>query len=202
MNTARPLLFALLVTLITVPGCIFGPGGADPCEDDKFQCEEDVSAFKLDPSCTIEGTLEVQLGHGETGFQTLEKGALPIVHHGMQGGMHTFLALRVKNADLDRYDKLRVDLGLHAVKEHCGVDDRAIGVEPADTCVFDHGSRSLVLGHSGPMLTLPDGSVEEYGILMFVDSDEYSANPRYLSLDVQDPCGRKGSAIHDVAPAI
>src|SRR5262245_4279217 len=102
-----PILRAgsLVAVLSQVSACFLfgnGGGGAGPSG------VEMGGEFELDPSCMLDGTLEVELGDGSNGFTPLADGESPVTHHGPQGGTHMWIGVRIGNLALDRYDVVRV----------------------------------------------------------------------------------------------
>ena len=170
-----------LCLIFLLAGCP-GPSFTDPCASDQFACDQSTDAFQLDPSCKLTGTLSVEAGQGETAYAPLAAGESIVIHHGSQGGIHTVLALRVTNAALDVYDKLKVRL--------------ALTIDDGKTII---GDRTLVLGAKKAVRVAVDGAVEEFGIVTFLDWWP-TDRTRTLTVTVTDPCGRVGTAEH-VIPA-
>ena len=160
-----------------------GPDFADPCDSDPFACDQSTDSFTLLEGCTLTGALDVQAGQGESAFAPFTSGESVVIHHGSQGGIHTVLAVRVTNAALDTYDKLKVRF--------------AVTTDQGDTTL---GDRTLVLGAKRKIRTGADGAVEEFGIVTFLDWWP-TDRTRTLTVDVTDPCGRTGKAEHVVPPA-
>lgn len=184
----------LLVVALPTPGC-GGADAADPCAADKHECTSGSAEFVREPRCKLNEPLMVELGQGPETFEPIPADSLPAIHHGSQGGMHTFLAVRVLNPALDKYDTLlaRFELVYHLQSGSCAGGVRGTG--GADECQLVLGSRELVLGVKHPLQVVEGGVVEEQGILVLVDS-----NPSGLwrvSVAVEDPCGRVGLADHD-----
>lgn len=175
-------------------GCfLFGRGpDGDPCDDDRFGCEGDGSGFEIDPTCELEGELMVMVGAGEDGFEPLSEGESPPVIWGSQGGQHTVLGVRVENPALDRYDRLRVELGLFNASQCPAPEDDAL-IEP---CAGDPpgGARVLVLGRDMPLQETEEGWVEEHGMVMFFDA--VGEADVVIQAIADDPCGRQGVARH------
>lgn len=191
-HTLIPLAIALLAA-----GC---PTVDNPCDSDRFGCENSTEGFAVDPACTLTGELQVELGQGETAYEALPAGQMPRLYHGTQGGVHVFMGLRVLNAALDHYDKLKTRFAFYLVKP-CGIHDGGVPLDPEktaddDSCRFLQRSRNLILGTQQPIRTTGDGTVEEFGILIRTSED--ASYPRQLELQVDDPCGRRGFDIHDV----
>lgn len=192
----RSLVLALLALAPAHLAGFCGPTSPDPCDGDRFGCSDDTSAFQLDPTCTLTGELAVELGEGEASYQALPQGAPPTIHFGGQGGQHVYLAVRVANAALDRYDKLKVTATAVTLQACPGSD----GGGPAATCPQPNGRRDLVLGAAHP-LRVVDGLVEEVGILLVLDWWP-SDRDRRFEVRVQDPCGREGTAAHTTPAGI
>lgn len=191
MHRARVVVIALCLAVGPV-GCHDCDGGSDPCELDLLGCEDDLDVFAIDPSCGLEGDLEVVLGDGDGAFMALGDGESPEVHWGMQGGQHIFGAVRVLNPDLERYDMLRVTFGVSWGSLDAGSRTHELQWESL-------GSRTVVLGAKQPLVAGPDGAVEETGILVVLDWWP-EGEVRAIDLLVEDPCGRTGTA-HHVVPA-
>lgn len=186
---------AACLVLALGSGCLLANCGGtqDPCADDRFNCEDDDSGFQLDPSCQLDGDLVVRVGSGEEGFEPLERGQHPPIISGSQGGQHTILGVRVENPALDRYDLLRVELGMFPASQ-CPTG--AAG-EPLE-CEGDPpgGSRSIVLGEMTELEPTPEGWVEEHGMVLFLD---LSTSELVIQAIVEDPCGRRGIAQHPIS---
>lgn len=183
MNRAIPSLVALLVGL---PGCFpFGPTGPDPCASDRFRCEEGV--FQENATCDDDDDLIVHVGAGERSYEPLEEGEQPPIVHGVQGGQHTMLGVVVDNAELDRYDRLQVEIGIYPASM-CAEIGRPCAGEPT------LGHRVVVLGDFEPLRVTEDGLVQEYGILVFLGFTGESE--AVIQLEVRDPCGRTGLDHH------
>ncbi len=166
-------------------GCVF-PDAPDPCELDRTGCRSG-GGFALDPECMLDGELEVVLGEGYDGFESVG-GALDL-QNGVQGGQHIFVAVRVKNPALDRYDLLEARFTLTQRFEDAD-ECHEQGLEPE--CEWVLAERTLVLGDVEPLQVTGEGAVEAYGFLMVLDrrpsrGDEYAVT-------VRDPCGRTGRA--------
>jgi len=170
-----------LVLLLSSVGC---PWGTDPDEDVEGDCQSCGSdaVFMLDPSCTLDGTLTVEIGQGPDSFTALADGEMPTVYQGFQGGEHMFFAVRIGNVSLERYDALQVHLAL--------LDEATCpeGTSPCEVPMFT--DRTLVLGGTMP-LRVVDGAVEEYGIRTILEGAA-----SVMQVDVLDPCGQVGVAQH------
>lgn len=185
----RHRFFALCACLLALPfiwgGFCFPDPDPDPCELDPFRCQ-DPGVFEYDDSCELTGELQVEVGHGETRFETFD--TVPEQHFGGQGGSHIFVAVRVLNAALDRYDKLLVKLDLTTPITGCESDGGDVG---SNTCTYLRATRTVTLGQNGAIRTNSTGAVEEVGIILF-DAGSYD-EPNTLTATVEDPCRRAGT---------
>jgi hypothetical protein len=174
-----PILLALLPQLV---GCgLFGSeGGGGPSGVDMG------GDFELDPSCMLDGTLEVELGDGTDGFMSLADGESPVLHHGPQGGTHMWLGVRVGNLALDRYDIARVTTGMF---------DPAQCESPGEPCEEPAAwhTGQWVLGDVEPLNAIDEHTIEQDQLtaLLEIDSEELVLQAR-----VEDPCGQVGLAQH------
>ena len=56
-----------LTLALSLGGCVLGDvSGGPPCDDDIVNCSDDTSGFMEDPTCTLQGEFELELGQGET----------------------------------------------------------------------------------------------------------------------------------------
>jgi hypothetical protein len=188
MNRAIPSVVALMVGL---PGCfLFGPTGPDPCASDRFRCEE--GSFQENATCDDDDDLIVHVGAGERQYEPLEEDEQPPIVYGVQGGQHTMLGVLVENAELDRYDRLQVEIGIYPASR-CPEMGRPCEGEPT------LGHRSVVLGDFEPLRVTEDDLVQEYGILVFLSSS--AEDEAVIQLEVRDPCGRTGIDHHRMPTA-
>jgi hypothetical protein len=196
-------VFSVAVVFLTAGLCA-GPV-SDPCELDALGCNDNAFDFSFDDSCELTGSLEVAVGQGEHGFVSFEPDESPERHHGMQGGEHIFLSLRVFNAAPDAYDKLRVSLGIFdlcAVGEVCdsvhglegGRCDEADVSAKSGLCEAVAVERVLVIGSATPMQVNSDGAVEESGLIMVTNGRAYDRG--MIRVFVEDPCRREGWGEH------
>jgi len=189
-----------LSTIVGVFATGCEPTFEDPCEEDRFACDEGTAEFKIDETCELTGDLDVEVGHGAAAFTALGAEQWPEVISGSQGGQHAFIGLRVKNAALDRYSMLKVNVRMHSKRtlEHdtCDQIGREQIADDSRVCWHLDGQRDVVLGRKIPIQTNSAGEVEEYGILVFLDKTD--AERKRIGLEVTDPCNRKGQAVHEV----
>ena len=206
--------FLLLLSLVLLAGAC----GTSVCEDDRFECQSG-DLFALDPGCSLTGTLEVEVGGGESNWQSLGD-AMPKTTEGGQGGTHAFAGVRVANAALDRYDKLRVSLAYWGetqapcssfksrdwTSERGSVADVELkackATEPCmpaegEICVGRFAQRTVVMGGNKP-LNVVDGAVEEVGMLVF--NVPALDEPLLTTWVVEDPCGQIGEDNRVAAP--
>jgi hypothetical protein len=180
----RPRSLALLLTLLPLGGCwllVPSDDGDDgpPCEDDISGCSDNTSNFMEDPACSLTGELEIELGQGELEFSPLAPGELPEIHYGLQGGQHVWMAVRVKNPDLERKQlKIRIKA------DYCNS-----GCDEPGNWVTDN-LRELVADETTLQVTSQNW-FEQTRMLVtifgWVDASE-----RRIEMLVTDPCGRQG----------
>lgn len=159
---------------------LIGPRGDDLPDEDCASCYSDAE-FELDPSCELPGELTIELGDGADDFLPLADGEAPEIYSGPQGGHHHYVAVRVGEVALDRYDRLELEIDAYLPGE-CPDDG-----EPCDDGPWH---QTLVLG-GDPQWRVVEGNVEEYGIPVLMDGDDVVVQVR-----VMDPCGREGWAQH------
>lgn len=97
----RSLLLAALIAL-AIPACSDDdddPSGGAPCDDDPLACGVG-SSIEPDPACTATGVLAVNLGNTSESGAFTNLSAPPRIIHGLQGGQHTFLSVRIDNPAL------------------------------------------------------------------------------------------------------
>lgn len=182
--------------------CACGPSTPSPCAAERFKCSESTEGFQILPGCTLADPLQVEIGYGQGSFTPLQpNGALP-VYLGIQGGQHTYLAVRIANPALDRYDKLEVHFLVTSVEPiPCdawnarAAADAASGDAGGDitgsegTCVRRYGERTVLLGKGAKLKVDAKGAVVETGLVVFLDSWPNN-EPLRIDLTVRDPCGR------------
>ncbi|MFO7567599.1 MAG: hypothetical protein R6X02_33455 [Enhygromyxa sp.] len=181
----RPRSIALLLALLPLGGCwlLFnnddGGDGGPPCEDDISGCSDDPSDFTEDPSCTLDGELELELGEGELEFSPLGPQELPEIHYGLQGGQHVWMAVRVKNPDLER-KQLKIRIKADYCNSSC---------EDAGNWVTDN-LRELVADETTLQVT-SENWFEQTRMLVTIYG-WVGATERRIEMLVTDPCGRQG----------
>ncbi len=199
---------AALLFLVFLSAC--PPVQPSPCAAERFKCSESTDGFHLIPGCTLADPLAIEIGYGQGTFTPLPpNGSLP-VYLGVQGGQHTFLAVRIANPALDRYDKLEVQFLLTSVDPvDCGdwnarpapdasSADAGGDVEGVDgSCVRKFGARTVLLGQGAPLKKDAQGAVFETGLVVFLDSWP-GGSPLNVDMTVRDPCGRVATS-HVVA---
>lgn len=138
--------------------------------------------FHLDPSCTLTGTLAVEIGEGTGGFAPLAQDAAPQIHYGQQGGQHMLVGVRVEGLALDRYDTLRTEIAWFEA-EQCP----NLGAP----CSGEARSRNeWVLGDVTPLEIVGDDAVEQGDLAVVLEP----VGNIVLQVEVEDPCGRLGLA--------
>jgi len=191
----RFLCVLFLAVSLFGQGCLYGAD--DPCADERFACTQDTSGFQLGATCEQSAALDVSIGQGQSEYEMMADGSPPTLYSAEGSSPYVYMALQVRNPELDRYDRLRVRFGLfHVIDGVCRYESG----QPRDgKCVYEVGHREVVLGENDPLETLQDGSVQEHGIVMFVGTAQTETFERYLTVDVTDPCGRSGAAEHLVS---
>ncbi|HLT35457.1 MAG TPA: hypothetical protein VK034_04205 [Enhygromyxa sp.] len=174
-----------LVLALPLGGCAWlfpndeGGDGGPPCEDDINGCDDNTSNFMEDPSCPLQGELELELGEGELEFSALAPGELPEIHSGLQGGQHVWMAVRVKNPDPDRKQlKIRIKA------DYCDANCEVVGNWTTDNL------RELVADETTLRIT-PEGWFEQTRMLVTV-FDWVGTTEQRIEMLVTDPCGRQG----------
>ena len=198
-------LIALCVSAVFVFGGICGGGQPDPCEFDVLACQANLYDFALDPNCDLSGELEIEVGQGEVVYAPFAEDQVPDVHFGTQGGQHLFVALRVLNAEIERYDKLLVRFGAYrecAIGESCwspvdGVFECTEAEADPDSgkCEDTLGERTAVLGSAKP-LRLDGDVIEEHGLLLILEQWPVWGGTGVIRVVILDPCEQQGIAEH------
>lgn len=178
-----------LATLAALTGCPFpwfsnddGPGGP-PCEDDVLGCESNSDKFEIDPTCTLDGELELVLGQGETEFEPLGPGMVPTINYGVQGGQHIWTALQVHNPALD-YPLLKIDITVSTCyASNCS--------SPSSWTVDN--TRELVTDQT-TMTVTDEGWFEQLRMLVLVSTYGSGTTGR-VELLVTDACARQGYVV-------
>ncbi|HET6582046.1 MAG TPA: hypothetical protein VFG69_01340 [Nannocystaceae bacterium] len=169
----RATLVAALSQLAACPGWFGGgddgPGGVEMGGD-----------FEVDPSCMLDDALVVELGDGTDGFAMLADGDGPTLHFGPQGGTHMWLGVRVGNLALDRYDVVRLTVGIFDPSQceseaPCDGPPRLMG--------------EWVLGEVEPLDPVDEHTIEQDQLTFIVDIEGEDV---VLQARVEDPCGQTG----------
>jgi len=204
------LISLLLLATLVLGGCPLST--SDPCELDRYQCDDQEDTWPAEPICDLSGTLELEMGEGHRAFAYLKADLLPALTDGAQGGSHMFLGIRVLNPALDLYEKLLVEFNVFQLEAadsaDCDSDYYCEDCEyaPETTvggsakCRLSIGWRKLALGGALPLRSLEDGTVEEFGFMVFMPPASYVSELDMveLRLKVVDPCGREGVVNHIV----
>jgi hypothetical protein len=141
-------------------------------------------AFQHDPSCTLDDALTITLGDGTDGFAELSPGLGPVMHHGPQGGTHSFIGVRIGGLALDRYDVVLLELAVFASGQ-CG----APGVPCRDFPMYGKGT--WVLGDETPLDPVDEHTIEQDQLVMSPGDGAV-----VLQAQAEDPCGQVGLAQH------
>lgn len=178
---SRAFLLAALSQLAACPFFGIGQGGGGGPSGVEMGGD-----FELDPSCMLDGELEVELGDGSEGFVALAEGESPTTHHGPQGGTHMWLGVRIGNLALDRYEGVRVTTGMFdpAQCEPLG--------EPCEAPAMWFTGQ-WVLGDDEHLDVVDDTTIEQDELTAVFD---IQGQELVLQAWVEDPCGRVGLAQH------
>lgn len=194
------LVASLIVCLWAGAATSACSAGDDPldalCAAEKFHCENQEDGFVRPDRCKVDGELVLEVGQGEASFQAVPTGDLPQVHHGTQGGIHVFMAVRIGNADIEQSPTIRVrfEFVYHLLDGACAGGVRGTG--DARECELVMGSRDLVLGSKQPIRILQDGTIEEFGILVFLDSAPDGVWS--VRVEAEDGCLRETDSLWDI----
>jgi hypothetical protein len=140
---------------------------------------EETSGFMEDPTCMLQGDLELELGQGEKEFSALAPGELPELFWGLQGGQHMWMAIRVKNPDLED-QQLAITIDVEYCNSNCE--------DESNWTVDNH--RELLADETTLAIT-PEGWFEQCRMLVTVFGYVDAAYQR-VEMTVTDPCGRQG----------
>ncbi len=166
---------------LIVPCAVVLMGGSfcgsvdNPCDLDRYACDSGTQGFATDKTCQTTDELTLTIGTGEDAYEAID--GWPAVHSGSQGGHHIFAGLRVEGVESTAYDRIKMNVEVF-------VDD------------MGRGSRSMILRLSEATNLTSPTTVEDFGLLVFVQSVE----PGTIKMSVTDPCGRSAHAEH-VAPS-
>lgn len=180
-----PLVPLLVLCLPSYGGCnpfgLLGGGddGPDPCAMDPAGCGEGEE-FQLDPSCTLDGELVVEVGEGTDGFDPLGPGQLPAVHYGTQGGTHMWVGVRVANHARD-YPQLEITVQSLWANGACDPE-----------CDWSVNNERVLVVDEPELEYTADGGAQVGGITLF-GSESTGA----IRATVRDPCGRQGTVLQE-----
>ncbi|MFT6397955.1 MAG: hypothetical protein ACJAYU_002710 [Bradymonadia bacterium] len=143
----------------------------------------------MDLTCELIGELEVEIGWGDDSYHSFAEEAE--IWQGFQGGAHTFLGVRIKNAALEQYEKVEVTFEHVTLDESC-VDDWS-SVELSADLIDQCGNanplrRRVIFGEPDPIRTAADGAMQEYGLFLEIPY----GSPTAVVARALDPCGRTG----------
>lgn len=150
-----------------------------PCETDVLACEEGED-FEVDAKCKADAPLSIELIEMQT-LEPVKPGQWPIVHHGVQGGIHFDLGVRVRGLEPDH---VAVKLDFDAAecrdaecREVVGVARRTLN---ADATVLEPDAEGFLL---------PD-------VVLLLEREP--ARGGELVLQVLDACGRELEVVHAI----
>lgn len=184
----------LATGLLLLTGCPFFPfndddeGDGGPCSSDVLGCENNLDQFELDPSCTLEGELELVLGQGQTQFEPLGPDEVPNINYGFQGGQHIWAALQVHNPALD-YPVLKIEMTVST----CSASD----CTNPNSWTID-ATREMAVDLTTMVITSEDW-FEQVQLLVIVENYGSGSRGR-VEMRVTDPCDRNGYAVAEGVP--
>ena len=153
-----------------------------PCDSDVLQCEEG-EAIAVDRTCEATEPLSIELIETDT-LQAVDADAWPTVHHGIQGGIHFALGVRVRGLDPDH---ARVQVTLDAAE--CADAD----------CVEMAVIAERTLNAEDDLLDPEEGDgawlLQDVVVLL----EREPSGPGEIELTVLDGCGRERLLVHPVA---
>jgi len=152
-----------------------------PCERDVLACE-DGDAFVIDRSCEVDDELVLALGDGEGRFTALEDAAWPVLHHGVQGGIHFTVGLRLEHVDPD-HGEFEIEVEARDCDARCP----SMEVLATRTFVIDEGH----FEHTDAALELAD-------VVLLLDRQPRAAGE--IAVTVTDSCGRVAASLHAAGP--
>ena len=167
-----PILAVLLGCAVLPPGCF-----TYPCDRDVLACE-DGEPLAIDRSCQADGELVLELGEGDGTFAPLADETWPQVHHGVQGGIHFMLGLRLEGVDTE-HGEFEVELEAR----DCGGGCSEMQMLSARTFVID----DTHFEPDGDALVLAD-------VVLLLDREP--AERGEIVVRVTDSCGRTAETIH------
>lgn len=155
-----------------------GGGGGDPCRDDANGCGNG-GALEIDPDCTLDDVLQLELGGGDGLFRALAPGAEPELVSGLQGGLHMVLGVGVDNPSPEHLAfEVQVSLAAEDGDETRPLGERVV-LYDGDVVSFEAGRAELL-----DLVVIPDEWPEE--------------GRRWISVSVVDACGRAGQLDHAI----
>lgn len=170
----RLLLLALggLVSSAVLPACF-----TYPCDRDVLACEEG-DAFAIDRSCKVEDELGLVLGEGNGMFASLPDAAWPEVHHGVQGGIHFMLGVRLAGVDPE-HGEFEIEVDARDCDDACSeMDTLATRTFTIDESYFERDGDELVLAD----------------VVLLLDREPRAKGE--LTVRVTDSCGRTAESVH------
>jgi hypothetical protein len=169
----RSPILVLLGCAVLPPGCF-----TYPCDRDVLACEEGEPLAKGGACDESEAPLVLELGEGEGTFTPLADDTWPQVHHGVQGGIHFMLGLRLEGVDAE-HASFEIEIEARDCKGECA----SMQMLSTRTFVVDE----TYFEPDGEALVLAD-------VVLLLDR-EPEANGE-ITVRVTDSCGRTAETVH------
>ena len=181
VRSATTLSWIAALAVLT-PGCMIDTWQFDECVRDPEICSTGYEGWQTVSGCALSDPLKIQVGQGQFAFQSLESGEAFALHSGSGGQIvsnHVYAALRIANPD-PAHRRFRVVFTLASP-----------GFCASEACEDYLTDRVAIIGKT--MVVEAGGAVSKAGFQLMSNGA-----PRSLTIDVEDECGRKGSAQHIV----
>ncbi len=179
----RPARWLAFACCAVIAGCMYDLNTFEACERDPESCTGAGSPLPMLPGCTATEPLQVEIGTGEFGFESLAPGQALVLHEGtpVQSSdlFHVFVGLRIANPD-PVGGKFRVLF-------------RVFEPDPAKPGSVRASVAPLTLRDS--LDGTASGALERAGVRVFV-----FAAPTAVTVEVDDQCGRHAEDRHDIGP--
>jgi hypothetical protein len=164
--------------ILVLLGCAVLPGCFTyPCDRDVLACEEG-EPLAIDRACETDVELVLELGEGEGTFAPLADETWPQVHHGVQGGIHFMLGLRLEGVDAD-HGEFEIEIVARDCQGGCDTMDML----SARTFVVD----DTYFDPDGDALVLAD-------VVLLLDREPRASGE--ITVRVTDSCGRTAETVH------
>ena len=164
-------ILVLLGCAVLPPGCF-----TYPCDRDVLACEEG-DALAIDRSCKNTDALVLELGEGEGTFAPLADETWPVVHHGVQGGIHFMLGLRLEGVDAS-HGEFEIEIDARDCKGGC-------------TEMQPFATRTFVIDDSH--FEADDDALVLADVVLLLDHEP--AERGEITVRVTDSCGRVATTV-------